>query len=383
MEQRRPAGGTALALILVALVAFGGTPAQAKHKKKEEAESAAKAPLVWPLPPDPPRIRYVGALHGSQDFKRKQSRFKRFLLGPDRDRGISLVKPYGVTTDSSGRVYVTDTGLGAVVVFDRTARKVTLIGREGRVRLVTPIGVAVGPDGRLYVSDVDLDRVVVYGPDREILMVLGSREKLANPAGIALDAARGRLYVADSHRHALFIYSTADGTLLETWGRRGTGDGEFNFPTNVALDRQGRVYVVDTGNFRVQVFAPDGSFVRKFGRAGDALGNFHRPKGIAVDSEDHVYVVDAAFNNFQIFDQQARLLLFVGQLGRQAGEFWLPAGMHIDGDDRIYVADQVNRRVQIFQYLEQGPAGAPAGPGGGAMGAPAASHRASPGPAGR
>ena len=83
-----------------------------------------------------------------------------------------------------------------------------------------------------------------------------------------MDRGRGRLYVADSHLHRIFVYGT-DGRFVGAWGARGSGKGEFNFPTNIALDGKGNVYVVDTGNFRVQVFDSEGRFLSAFGEAGD------------------------------------------------------------------------------------------------------------------
>jgi len=322
--------------------------AQAGTPRKQAVPNASE--LVWPLPPDPPRIRYIDALHGATDMVKKRGAWKRLLLGPQTDPGITLHKPYGVVTDVLGRIYVSDTGLGAVLVFDPKAKEVRTLGTEGRGRLVTPVGLALDEQGRLFVSDVSLDTVFCFDEHEKVALALGRKEGMRNPAGLAIDKRRHRLYVADSHLHQILIYST-EGVFLDRWGSRGSEAGQFNYPTNVALDGDGNVYVVDTGNFRVQILDPEGEVLSTFGEAGDTLGSFHRPKGIAVDSQGHVYVADAAFNNFQIFDREGQLLLFVGGAGREPGTFWLPAGLHIDSQDRVFVADQINRRVQVFQFL--------------------------------
>ena len=124
----------------------------------------------------------------------------------------------------------------------------------------------------------------------------------------------------------------------------------MNFPTNLFVSN-GKLYVTDTGNFRVQIFDLEGSYLSGFGKVGDSPGQLARPKGVAVDKDGHIYIVDAAFDNFQIFDEEGRLYLFVGSAGHRPGYFWLPAGIHIDHRDRIYVADSYNRRIQVFQYL--------------------------------
>ncbi|MFQ5717975.1 MAG: 6-bladed beta-propeller [Acidobacteriota bacterium] len=348
--------GTAMAITAAALLGLASAnPAVARGSPKTDPPAAGPE-LVWPLQPELPRVRYLQAYHGSRDFRKKPSRWRRFLLGHEEEASISLRKPYGVTTGSDGTVYVTDTGFGAVVVFDPEARQVRLLGGGGRAALHTPIGIAIDAQERIWVSDADLDHVFCFSPEGEVILAVGQGEGLTNPTGIAIDRERQRLYVADSHLHQIVLYSTADGAHIATLGSRGPGEGQFNFPTNVALDPEGNLYVVDTGNFRVQVFSPDGEFVSTFGEAGDGFGDFHRPKGIALDSEGHIYVADAAFNNVQIFDRQGQLLLFVGALGQKPGAFWLPAGVHIDEQDRIFVVDQVNARVQVFQYLTEAAA---------------------------
>ena len=335
-------------LFLVPVVALSlATPGYAANRAPATADAGE---LVWPLPPDPPRIRYVETLRGDDHYAKKKGRWKRFLVGPDTDPGLTLHKPYGVVSDVRGRIYVSDTGLGAVVVFDPENREVRTLGQNGRVRLSTPVGLAIDERGRLFVSDPSLDTVFCFDEEERVALALGHSEGMQNPSGIAIDRQRHRLYVADSHLHEILVYTT-DGAFVTRWGKRGSGAGQLNFPTNVAIAPNGDLYVVDTGNFRVQVFDPEGRVKSSFGEAGDGFGSFHRPKGIALDSDGHAYVVDAAFNNFQIFDGDGRLLLFVGAAGQEPGSFWLPAGIHIDAQDHVYVVDQINRRVQVFQYL--------------------------------
>lgn len=132
---------------------------------------------------------------------------------------------------------------------------------------------------------------------------------------------------------------------------RGVGEGEFRYPAFVATGPDGRVYVSDGMNFRIQAFGPQGDFLFQFGRHGDTPGSFARPKGLAVDSEGHVYVVDAAFNNVQIFDNEGRLLMAFAGIGGGDGTLWMPLGITIDPQDRIMVADRFNDRLQVYQYL--------------------------------
>jgi DNA-binding beta-propeller fold protein YncE len=324
--------------------------AEARKKKKSD-ETGPQKELVWPLPPEQPRIRYLRSFHGDEDFKKKKkSRWKRILLGPQEEKHIYLKKPYGVATDSAGRVYVTDSALGGIMVFDEEAKDVRALGHAGQIKFRTPIGIAVDGEDRIFVSDVGLHMIIVMDGSGGLLMGFGKKEGLKRPSGLAIDRERGRLYVSDTPEHRIVVYGL-DGKLLESLGSRGDGKGEFNYPTNVAVAPDGTLFVVDTGNFRIQSFSPDGEFLMSMGEAGTGYGNFSRPKGISLDSQGHLYVVDAAFNNFQIFNRKGEILMFVGGGGYLPGNFHLPAGIHIDGSDRVYVADQANSRVQVFQYL--------------------------------
>jgi len=307
--------------------------------------------LIWPLPPEQPRIRFLRTLSSKDDVEsgRKQD-LSDILLGKKELTIDTLRKPYGVHADRDGRVFVTDTGWGRLVVFDIPNKSFSFWGLQGKGQLRKPAGVTSDSEGRVYVTDTLEQRVVVYDRDGKFLLAMGKKGELETPVGIAVNEKLGRVYVVDTRRHQIVVFDMT-GTLVTRLGERGSDPGQFNFPTNLAIDDDGKLYVTDSMNFRVQILDPDGKVLKTFGNVGDARGQFARPKGIAVDSDGDIYVVDAAFNNFQIFDQEGRLLMFVGQAGPGPGQFWLPAGAYIDHQDRLYVADQYNRRIQVFQYL--------------------------------
>lgn len=338
---------TALLPLLLGLPLAGPSWA----KKKPESQKAPT--LVWPLPPEKPRIKYLGSIYGAADVEpTKKAGFLDRLAGIERrDFKPTFIKPYGIATDSQGRIYVTDSGQGLIFVLDRSQKRVSFIGRGAQVRLHVPIGITVDGKDRLWVADAVGQHVYAFSSEGSVLMALGKQDEMVNPTAVAVDESRHRLYVVDSKQHALLVYDSESGQFLAKFGQRGSADGQFNFPTNVALDRAGRIYVTDTMNFRVQVFDPDYKFVDAFGRQGNRFGQFLKPKGIALDGFENIYVVDSDFDNFQIFDQKRRLLMFLGGMGQVPGTFWLPAGIHIDRHNQIYVADQNNRRIQVFQLL--------------------------------
>jgi DNA-binding beta-propeller fold protein YncE len=310
----------------------------------------------WPPPPDSPRIRYVGSLSTDQDLRPGRSGFKnlgRAIFG--KDPTLAMLSPLAVCTDDADRVFVADSNAQLVHVFDLRTREYArwAPAPEDR-RLTQPVAVAYDPAGRLLVSDSVGGCIVAFDMDAKVQQRIGEGI-LQRPCGLVVDRAGGRIIVADAAAHQIVMLSLS-GDLLATLGQRGTAPGEFNYPTNVALDRAGRLYVSDSMNFRVQVFGPDLEPLRQIGRKGDMPGYFAQPKGVAIDPDGHLYVVDANFEAVQIFDDEGQLLMTFGSEGHGPGEFWLPAGIHADSSGRIWVADSYNSRVQVFEYLREAQA---------------------------
>ncbi|MBI5328557.1 MAG: 6-bladed beta-propeller [Deltaproteobacteria bacterium] len=322
---------------IITIILFGCAPT----KKLPE--------IIWPLPPDPPKIRFDKSFSGAKEFY-GGSLAGEILLGEDPSGVFS--KPNGLHTDKADRVYVSDTGSGLVQIFDPKADHPMILEAGGRSPFTKPIGIATDNKGNIYVSDSGGDIVYIFGADLQFISVIGhGGEVFKQPTGLAVDNERKRLYIVDTHKHQVTAFDIDTLKPLFTIGKRGRDDGEFNFPSFIVLDKKGNLYIVDTMNGRVQVFDPDGRFLRKWGRLGDGPGMFARPKGIAMDSEGHVYVVDSAFNNVQIFDQEGQILMAFGAFGEGRGGQILPAGIAIDSEDRIYVADQWNERINIFEYM--------------------------------
>jgi DNA-binding beta-propeller fold protein YncE len=335
--------------LLILLILFCGCATSDPETFKQEPLSHETGP-VWPPPPQTPRIQYTGSITGPSDIGVKKSWFRKAMdtiLGKEEAMEM-LLRPYGIFADS-GRIYVTDPGNRLLHVFDSKEKKFFKIRKSDKEALRSPIGVAVDKNGEIYISDSLLKRVFIFDKEGKYLRETGSDELLIRPAGIAIDEEI--LYVVDTHGHKIMLFSKKDGSLLLSFGKNGTGKGEFNYPTNIFIDKDGLLYITDSMNFRVQIFEKDGSFISAFGRHGDGSGDFSKPKGISVDSEGHIYVADAHFDNVQIFDKDGRLLLAFGNTGRGKGQMILPAGLFIDEKDRIYVADSYNNRIQIFQYL--------------------------------
>ncbi len=309
--------------------------------------------IVWPVSPEQPRIRLLRILSGPGDFRErdKAGRLFRWIAG-GQSPGLPLAAPYGVAADGRGKIWVADAGSSVVHVFDLARKKVDYLTSAGSERLISPVGLAYDAErDRLYVADTVIKKVFAFSGDGNFLRVAEVPGGFGRPTGLVV-GADGHLYVTDVLQGVIHILSPQGEPLGEV-GEGAVGIGGLNRPVNVCVDGKGRIFVVDSMNFRVVVFGPDGKLLSSFGQIGDVPGSFARPRGVAVDSEGHVYVADAAFDNIQVFDAAGRLLLYFGSAGKKPGQFSLPAGLFIDQSDRLYVTDAFNGRIQIFEYLPE------------------------------
>lgn len=343
--------GLGLAICLT-LVLFSPADARAKKKKKDKAAAADPyAELVWPPPPNEPRLKLESVISGRADVEAGGSGWKKILIGASPQNPYDqLGKPMAVAFDPEGRVLVTDWETHALHRFDLENDVMDVLGTQSRVILKEPMGLDVAADGTIYVADATEAHVVAFDPEGRVVAVFGGKEELINPTDAALSPDGKKLYVADSQAHEIVVFDAEGGELLTRFGRRGTGEGEFHFPSALTFGPQGDLFVVDQLNSRIQVLTADGAYVDELGSLGVGFGNLVRPKDVAVDEVGFIYVTDFAFNNFQLFDVDFTLLTFVGEGGGDPGRFQGVSGIDVQGE-RIAVVDQLGHRLQIFRFL--------------------------------
>ena len=141
---------------------------------------------------------------------------------------------------------------------------------------------------------------------------------------------------------------TADEGYIGEWGTGGTEDGQFWWPSAIAQDGDGRLYVTDESLQRVNVFGPDGEFIRQWGEAGDGPGQINRPADIAFAPDGSLLVSDGMNHRIQRFTVDGEYLGGWGSYGAQAGQFNTPWRLACDAQGNVFVADWRNDRVQAF-----------------------------------
>jgi sugar lactone lactonase YvrE len=234
-------------------------------------------------------------------------------------------------------------------------------GQEGTgdVEFHSPIGIAIDAHDVIYVTEFKNNRVQRFDTAGKFLGKLAVEEM---PGGIAVDS-HGEIYVAPMMKHKICVYDV-QGALLREWGRKGTGDGEFDQPGGITISASGVVYVADQVNRRVQFFSRDGKFLGKWGEYGTAAGQFDGvenlpnrtggPNFVTVDRQGHVWTTEAKLGRIQKFSPVGRPLLAFGSNSTESGGFGGrpknlpgPIAVLVDPHDRVWVS-ATNNRVQAF-----------------------------------
>jgi len=350
--------GVSAALLVSGLLA--GLLAGCAPREGDVAPALTPAPAapVWPSPPDVARYALAGVLIGEQDFiapEARQSSGARtafewvvgLVVGPRRYK--ELRRPVAGLVRADGSVVVVDAGHKGVAVFDMVAKRFAIWDEAAPgAGFVSPVAIAEDGSGGYLVTDSELRRVIRLDALGQPAGDFGGGV-LIRPTGIARDPLTGTIYVADTGAHNIKAFDGA-GQLIDTVAGPGREAGRLNTPTHMTF-HDGRLYVVDTLNFRVQAFNRDGTPVLDFGELGLSVGNMSRPKGVAIGGEGRIYVVESLYDHLLIFDHDGKLLLPIGGTGREVGQFYLPAGVWTDNQHRVYIADMFNGRIIVLREL--------------------------------
>jgi sugar lactone lactonase YvrE len=292
------------------------------------APKTPKTYIYFPPPPDEARLQFLTSFSSEKGFA-GSSKFLTYVVGSDQ-KDAALAKPYGIALQK-GKLYVCDSVPAAVEILDLAKGRLRYFGSSGEGRMRLPINVAVDTDGTRYVTDTTRGQVLIYSAKDEFLGALGGKDEL-KPVGVAVSG--GRLYVTDLKQHSVLVYDKVKREKLFSIPRDPSDENSrLMSPTNLAIDRQGRICVSDTGGFFIKIFDAEGRHLRTIGEQGLTPGSFALPKGIAVDREGRIYVVDAATQVIQLFDPEGRILMFFGNpKGEGPGSTSLPAGIAVDYD---------------------------------------------------
>ncbi len=212
-----------------------------------------------------------------------------------------------------------------------------------------PWGITVNQQGCLIVTEHGRHCVSVFSPSGEKLQSFGKlgsgHGEFEYPCGVAVDG-KGNILVIDNHNHRIQQF-TAEGQFITSVGTKGSGPLEFYCPRDVTFNASNnKLYIAC--EHRVQVLNSDLTFCTTFGQEGTRAGEFRYPHGIACDSTGNVYVADSVNHRIQVFTAEGKFLRMFGRKGAGKGEMDFPIGIGIDASDRVYVSERYNGRVSVF-----------------------------------
>ncbi len=246
---------------------------------------------------------------------------------------------------------------------------------HGATQYYTPYGLGQDPrTGEIFIADTDKQQIDVYSEAGTYLRSWGSKgtgpDKFLYPSRVVVNSV-GTVFVADTWDHAI-VMSDVNGKEIKQFGGAGSKPGQMRSPHGMALDAADNIYIADQGNKRIDVFDKNGTFLRSFGKQGTAPGQFGGDlRGVAVDKKNGwVYVVDGEGNKVHKFDLMGNFITRWGSDGTGPGQFH-DGGREatVDAQGNVWVADMPNYRVQKFSptgaFLGQYPNPAQPPPTGG------------------
>ncbi|MCL7926796.1 MAG: 6-bladed beta-propeller [marine benthic group bacterium] len=309
--------------------------------------------ITYPPPPDTARVQFLTRFAGAEDIEADGGgSFLDAIVGsdPKDSKNQVIYKPYGVSI-ADGVIYTCDTMLQAVIVMDLVGRELAVLRpEEGPGVLLKPINCYADPqDMRLYVTDVGRSAVVVYDAELAYVGSIEAGDDLTRPVDVQVHG--DTIWVADQVGHRIAMY---DRLTLDRIGQipnvGPAEEGGVRQPTNIWVTDD-EVYVSDFGDFKVKVYTHDGEFVRSVGKYGRGFGMFVRPKGIAVDRDGVLYVVDAGFHNVQMFNDEGEVLMFFGGPSDDPGHMYLPAKITIDYENIDLFREYVDPRFDVKHLI--------------------------------
>jgi len=250
----------------------------------------------------------------------------------------------GVAINSQGQVYIFHRGKHPLVCFDKDGKYIPSWGEKLDAEIATPHGLRIDSEDNIWLTDIGHHLVRKYSPKGKLLLAVGTTDKpgtgenqFDKPTDVAF-GPQGEFFVTDGYGNSRVMVFGKQGKFLRTWGHAGTGEGEFNTPHVAVVDKAGRLLVGDRENNRIQVFSTDGKL--------QAIWTGMTPFGMALDRDGRLFIADGKAHNVVQLDKHGKIVGKWGKQGHAPGEFGLPHMLAIDADGNLYVTEITGMRVQ-------------------------------------
>ncbi|XP_002734690.1 E3 ubiquitin-protein ligase TRIM71-like [Saccoglossus kowalevskii] len=249
-----------------------------------------------------------------------------------------LSKPWGLTINNHGDFVTADKRNNRVTIHDKDGNyKQSFEFTDQFAKPFKPCDVAISDDNEYFMLDCNNKQVVVSDEKRKVIRKFGCSDKTI---GIAINPVTKNVYVSDYITHCITKY-TQGGVYINSFGRKGDEQEEFNVPGFLAINSEGMVYVPDSNNHLIQVFNSDDQFMFEFSSTGDSTMSY--PKGVAIDKNNYVYVNSE--NKVTKYDSDGQ---FICRIDRDKDGLSRPHGVAVCNDGKIAVSDNNNNCIKVF-----------------------------------
>ncbi len=247
----------------------------------------------------------------------------------------------------------------SVLVVDKSGR-IQRFGLDGSFQSVfrmpeiekgKPVGLTVHPDGRIFVADTHYHRVMVLDRDGSLITSFGHEGngpgEFQLPTDVAVDND-GFIYVSEYQGNDRITKWSSDLKFVTAIGMQPVDGVRLSRPAGIDIDREQTLWVADACNHRIVRFDLDGNFLSTFGAFGSKPGQLRYPYDITVAPDGTIMVCEYEGNRLQWFSKDGRSLRTWGESGRQPGQLFAPWGATYGADGRVFVVDSLNSRIQII-----------------------------------
>lgn len=259
--------------------------------------------------------------------------------------------PRAIDISNDGSVYVIDKS-GRIQQFSSSGKFINLFEMP-QVESGKPTGMSFGPDGNLYVADTHYYRVMVLSPEGEIIRQWG---KFGTDDGCFIYptdvefSGDGRIFVSEYGGNDRIDVFNEQGDFLYAFGSPGTGEGQLSRPSALCVDKSRNIlYVADACNHRIAVYNFAGDLIGYFGKVGTGKGELRFPYDLDILDDGTLVVCENGNNRIQLFSPAGQSVGLYGKAGRQPGELAYPWGVVVDKNGNLFVVDSGNNQIQVWQ----------------------------------
>jgi sugar lactone lactonase YvrE len=263
--------------------------------------------------------------------------------------GMTMGSTSGIAINSKGHIFVLHRGPGPLMEFDPSGKFIRAMGNGYFDR---PHGLRIDKEDNIWTTDVRDHIVYKMNPDGRIVNVLGVRGnagemhqfghlRLFNEPNDIAFGPHGDVFVVQGHGKGdpKVVKFDKDGNFIKTWGKKGTGPGEFDIAHSIVIDAKGLLYVADRNNARIQVFDGDGKYIRESKHPGPPCGLFLSP-------DQTLWLAHGHAGKIMKLDLDGNVLGSTGGQGKGLGQYGEAHYLAVTAQGDIYVADTLNWRVQ-------------------------------------